>query len=276
MIVQCVHFAHRQIGSGVPQYRCREMHQSRRLLVQSSCRAEPAQSGNHLTRPTSSTIFDLKSVTLRNHWTVARNRIGVLHRQQWPYAWTIVSSANSAWAARRSATIRGFASLTLWPAYVPASSVKRPRASTGEKAGRPSFRPSSKSSGPWPGAECTSPVYSATTVSEETTLWTHSPFAAFWYGSFVRSGWRYASPTSSLPFFVSTTEYFATPPRAMISGTAASMTQRYSGFLPWGTFTFAYRKSGWTAIARFAGRVHGVVVQIRRDSSDLPAMRNLT
>src|SRR5437773_1382014 len=73
-------------------------------------------------------------------------------------------------------------------APVPASSVKRPRASTGEKAGRPSFRPSSKSSGPWPGAECTSPVYSATTVSDETTLWTHSPFTAFWYGSFVRRG----------------------------------------------------------------------------------------
>src|SRR2546422_2062150 len=117
------------------------MHQSRRLLVQSSCRADPAQSGNQVTRPTSSTIFGLTSATLRNHWTVARNRIGVLHRQQWPYAWTIVSSANSAWAARRSATIRGFASLTLWPAYVPASSVKRPRASTGEKAGRPSFSP---------------------------------------------------------------------------------------------------------------------------------------
>src|SRR5213593_3738917 len=172
------------------------------------------------------------------------NRIGVLHRQQWPYAWTIVSSANSAWAARRSATIRGFASLTLWPAYVPASSVKRPRASTGEKAGRPSFRPSSKSSGPWPGAECTSPVYSATTVSDGTTLWTHLPFTPFWYGSFVRRGWRYASPTRSLPFFVSTTEYFVTPPRAMMSGTALSMTQIYSGVFPWGTLPFAYWKSG--------------------------------
>src|SRR3989454_5826618 len=276
MIVQCVHFAHRQIGSGVPQYRCREMHQSRRLLVQSSCRAEPAQSGNHLTRPTSSTIFDLKSVTLRNHWTVARNRIGVLQRQQWPYAWTIVSSANSASAPRRSATIRGFASLTLWPAYVPASSVKWPRASTGEKAGRPSFCPSSKSSGPWPGAECTSPVYSATTVSDGTTLWTHFPLTAFWYGSFVRSGWRYASPTRSLPFLVSTTEYFVTPPRAMTSGTALSMSQTYSGFLPCGIFTFAYRKSGCAAIARLAGRGHRVVGQISRDSSGLPARRDLT
>jgi len=100
----------------MPQYRCRDMHQSRRLLVQSSWRADPAQSGNHLTRPTSSTIFGLKSVTLRNHWTVARNKIGVLHRQQWPYAWRIVSSAKRARAARRSAMIPGFASLTFWPA----------------------------------------------------------------------------------------------------------------------------------------------------------------
>src|SRR2546427_206004 len=181
MTVQCLHFAHLQIGRGMPQYRCREMHQSRRLLVQSSWRADPAQSGNHLTRPTSSTIFGLKSVTLRNHWTVARNKIGVLHRQQWPYAWRI-----------------------------------------------------------------------------------------------VRSGWRYASPTRSLLSLASTTEYFVTPPRAMTSGTALSMSQTYSGFLPCGIFTFAYRKSGCAAIARLAGRVHGVVVQISRDSSGLPARRNLT
>src|SRR5207245_1698466 len=138
------------------------------------------------------------------------------------------------------------------------------------------WRTSPECSGAGPRADWTSTVCSATTASEETTLWTHSPFADFWYGSLARSGCRYASPTRSLPFFVSTTEYFVTPARAMTSGTALSMSQMYSGFLPWGIFTFAYRKLGCAAIARLAGRVHGVVVQIRSDSFGLPSRRNLT
>ena len=41
-----------------------------------------------------------------------------------------------------------FASLTESPAYFPASFVKRPDGSTGEKAGNPYFVPTSKSSSP--------------------------------------------------------------------------------------------------------------------------------
>ncbi len=33
--IQWPHFVHRQIGSGMPQYRWRERHQSRRFWVQS-------------------------------------------------------------------------------------------------------------------------------------------------------------------------------------------------------------------------------------------------
>src|SRR5712691_8362916 len=163
--------------------------------------------------------------------------------------------------------ISGFASFTDLPAYVPASFVKWPRSSTGENGGSPSRWPSSKSSGPWPGAECTSPVYSATTMSEGTTLWTHGPATVRWYGSFGPSGCAYSSPTRSLPFLVSTIAYSAKPPRGGMVETAVSMSQMYSVFWAWLTLTLVYVNSGFTAIARFAGSVHGVVVQPRRGSS---------
>src|SRR3989442_15056176 len=57
----------------------------------------------------------------------------------------------------------------------------------------------------------------------------------------------------------------------MTSGTALSMSHTYSGFLPWGIFTFAYRKSGCAAIARLAGRGHGGGGQLIRGSSGLAA-----
>src|SRR5919198_3596170 len=125
------HFVHLQIGRGVPQYRWREIPQSFRFWVQSICRAAPAHSGYQATLRTSSIIFGLIASTRRNHWTVARYRIGVLQRQQWPYAWTRVVAANRASAWRRSSIIVASASFTPRPAYAPASFVKRPRSSTG-------------------------------------------------------------------------------------------------------------------------------------------------
>jgi len=70
------------MGSGIPQYLCREMHQSRALLIQSEKRAEPAHSGYQVTLETSSSILSLRSEILRNHWLVAMKMIGVLQRQQ--------------------------------------------------------------------------------------------------------------------------------------------------------------------------------------------------
>src|SRR5882762_1111452 len=89
-------------------------------------RLDPAHSGVHLTFLFSWIIFCLNLVTLMNHWSVARSMSGVLHRQQWGYECSIVSSLNSNPLASRSLTITGFASLTCSPAYFPASGVKRP------------------------------------------------------------------------------------------------------------------------------------------------------
>ena len=61
-----------QMGKGMPQYLCLEMHQSRALATHSLCRDEPAHSGVHLTRVTSSSIRSLTSVTLRYHCCVTR------------------------------------------------------------------------------------------------------------------------------------------------------------------------------------------------------------
>src|SRR5712692_843014 len=82
MTVLVAHFSQVQIGSGTPQYLCLDMTQSRAPLSQSLNRFDPAQSGTHRIFMFSLIIFDLKLVTRRNHWSVARRIRGVLHRQQ--------------------------------------------------------------------------------------------------------------------------------------------------------------------------------------------------
>jgi len=72
------------MGRGIPQYLCREMHQSRALLIQSANLADPAHSGYQVTREISSSILSRSSDMRRNHWEVAMNMMGVLQRQQWP------------------------------------------------------------------------------------------------------------------------------------------------------------------------------------------------
>ncbi len=85
---------HCQTGIGIPQYRCREMHQSRASPTQSANRALPAQSGYQVTCLISSSICSFTFTIFRNHCSVARKMIGVLHRQQWPYRWTTSCSAS--------------------------------------------------------------------------------------------------------------------------------------------------------------------------------------
>src|SRR3989475_7429443 len=113
-------------------------------------------------------------------------------------------------------------------------------------------------------------------MSEGTTLWTHGPATLRWYGSFGPSGCVYSSPTRSLPFLVSTIVYSATPPRGRTVETADSRSQMYSVLPSRLTLTLAWANSGFAAIARFAGSVHGVVVQTRRDSSGRFRRGNLT
>src|SRR5437867_1513555 len=264
------------MGSGIPQYRWRERHQSRRFSVQSYWRASPAQSGYHLTRPISSSIFGLTSVTLRNHCVVARNRIGVLHRQQWPYRCVIFSSAKRRPAARRSSVIIVFASRFVFPAYAPASSLKTPRSSTGLNGGSPSFCPSSKSSGPWPGAVWTHPVLSAVTVSDGTTLWSHRPSISRWCGTFASSGCVYAHPSIRLPMSSSVIWYGSMPAVSITAFRFCSTSQYCSDFPPTVTRTLAYLNFGFTATHRLAGRVHGVVVHTSTYSFGLPTSGNFT
>src|SRR2546422_11603042 len=87
-------------------------------------RLDPAHSGVHRTLLFSRIIFSLNLVTLMNHWSVARSMRGDLQRQQWGYECSIVSSLKSNPFASRALTITGFASLTLSPAYFPASDVQ--------------------------------------------------------------------------------------------------------------------------------------------------------
>src|SRR5437773_210532 len=252
------------------------MHQSRRFRVQSYWRASPAQSGYHFTRPISSSIFGLMSPTFRNHWTVTRNRIGVLQRQQWPYRWVIVTSAKRRREAERSWMIVAFPSRVVFPAYSPASCVNTPRSSTGLNAGSPSFWPSSKSSGPWPGAVWTHPVLSAVTVSERTTLWIHWPWSVRWIGTLPESGCVYAHPSIFEPITSSTIWYCSTPAASMTALMFSSTSQRFSDFPARVTRTFAYLQFGFTATQRFAGRVHGVVVHTRIASFGRPTRGNFT
>src|SRR5271157_4801504 len=76
-----------QMGRGIPQYLCLEIHQSRALAIQSLNLADPAHSGYQVILLTSSSIFSRRSDILRNHCRVAMNMMGVLQRQQWPYLW---------------------------------------------------------------------------------------------------------------------------------------------------------------------------------------------
>ena len=108
------------------------------------------------------------------------------------------------------------------------------------------------------------------------TLWAHSPETVAWKGTFPARGCRYSRPTRSFPALRSTTSKDETPARARTVGTAESRTHTCSVRFPRTTRTFAYVNAGWAAIARFAGRVHGVVVQMRRDSSGRPFTGNVT
>ena len=264
------------MGSGIPQYRWRERHQSRKFRVQSYWRASPAQSGYHLTDLISSSIFAFRSVTFRNHCFVARKRIGVLQRQQCPYRCVITSCANRSRKAARSSMICDVPSRVVRPPYSPASSVNTPLSLTGLKAGSPSFCPRSKSSGPCPGAVWTHPVLSAVTVSDRATLWTQGSCSVRWYGTFPDRGCVYLQPSRSAPDLTSAVSYCSTFAVAITALTFSSTSQRYSTFPARVTRTFAYLNFGFTATHRFAGRVHGVVVQTRMNSWGLPTRGNFT
>jgi len=66
----------------MPQYLCREIHQSLASLIQSWNLALPAHSGYQVTLETSSSIRSLIWDARRNHCSVALKMIGVLHLQQ--------------------------------------------------------------------------------------------------------------------------------------------------------------------------------------------------
>src|SRR5512136_838042 len=113
-----------QMGRGIPQYLCREMHQSLALEIQSANLAEPAQSGYHFTLPTSSSILFRRSEIRRNHCRVAMKMMGVLHLQQCPYLWANLPWASNRPRSARSRIISPSASFTYLPSYLgPASSV---------------------------------------------------------------------------------------------------------------------------------------------------------
>src|SRR5262245_1893609 len=80
----------------------------------------------------------------------------------------------------------------------------------------------------------------------------------------VRSiqGWRYSSPASAVPGNVATRGASATP--AIPANASASLAATTSVSPP--TRKATYSSSGWTAMARLAGSVHGVVVQITADT----------
>src|SRR5207247_7693507 len=99
------------------------MTQSRAPANHAWNRLVPAHSGVHRTLLFARSILSLKSVTLMNHWSVARSMSGVLQRQQWGYECSIVSSLRSNPLASRSLTITGFGSLTLSQAYFSALGV---------------------------------------------------------------------------------------------------------------------------------------------------------
>ena len=167
-------------------------------------------------------------------------------------------------------------SRVVFPAYSPASCVNTPRSSTGLRIGRPSFWPSSKSSGPWPGAVWTNPVLSDVTVSEGTTLWIHSPDTVRWIGTFPARGWVYAQPSMRAPMSSSTIWYFSTPAASITGFRFSSTSQRCSVLPARVTRAFAYLNFGFIATHRFAGRVQGVVVQTRMYSFGRPTRGNFT
>ena len=76
------HDSHIHIGSGAPQYRCREMTQSLAPASQSLNLFEPAHSGVQRIFLFSESICLLNFVTAMNHCSVALRIRGVLHRQQ--------------------------------------------------------------------------------------------------------------------------------------------------------------------------------------------------
>ena len=127
---------HSQIGIGIPQYLCLEMVQSLALSTQSLNLPWPAHCGTHSTLSISSSIFCLMSVTFKNHCLVAKYIIGVLHLQHTPYLCSIVSFLYIKPLSCKSAIIPSLAALQNSPAYFPASSVKLPLSSTGQKIGK--------------------------------------------------------------------------------------------------------------------------------------------
>ena len=143
----------------------------------------------------------LIAVTLRNHCCVFRKMIGVLHLQQCPNRCSMMPLQNRMPFSLRSSMSSGFAFLMCIPRYFsPTSALNLPLASTGQKGSMPNSLPSSKSSGPWPGAMCTRPVLAASTVLEGMTLCTHFPSTFFWYGTSSPNGGTYSVPTRSSPF----------------------------------------------------------------------------
>src|SRR3989344_1600859 len=68
----CLHFWQTQIGSGIPQYLCLEMHQSCKFSSQLWNHLSPAQSGVHLIFLFSEIILLRNLVTPIYHWSVTR------------------------------------------------------------------------------------------------------------------------------------------------------------------------------------------------------------
>ena len=156
----------------MPQNLCLLITQSRRFLTMFINR-DLAHEGCHSIRSASRSSSSLSAVTLIIHCLVALRRRGVLHLQHTGYLCTTLDLCSRAPLSSRSLIIASLASVLKYrPAYFPASLVMRPSSPTRDIAGTPSFEPISKSTSPWPGAECTSPVPSyALTASGAITTW---------------------------------------------------------------------------------------------------------
>jgi len=128
------HSLQKKIGIGTPHFLWREIHQSFLSLTIFVILSRPHE-GIHLTLLIASTASSLKSSTEQNHWSVALNRIGVLHLQQWGYWWIIFFSANREPCSSRNIAIFLLASSVVKPANWPASSVRTPLESTGQIVG---------------------------------------------------------------------------------------------------------------------------------------------
>ena len=154
-----------RMGIGVPQDRCLEIHQSGLALIIEVIRVSPWE-GIHWTflilakpifRRVRLDVDERLSIEI-NHCSVARNRIGVLVRQQCGYECLRGSSAYKALWVFNLLRIISFALNTLmptssssftWGKYLPSDPTywKRPRCWA-----------VLKSSTPWSGAVCTMPV----------------------------------------------------------------------------------------------------------------------